>query len=1170
MVKYEGQNVTQDNRGIFTRFLDPLMRSAMGITNSPHKAIVSSIQKTITDLSDEISETSSSAMKLNSAEGSYLDLWGRGVGVNRKVGEDDEEYRERITKYITVLRVTKPAIEDALKDYLGDDNAYVHIYEPYTNIFYLNRSLLNGDDRLQGNYYRYAVIEVTIDRDFNREEVLELLAKFKANGVMVYLNYNPSTNPNATVLEDLFLYHKVDTTQYVADYFSGFSLASNKMITPSTGRIIPNRGDIFRTNNSNLNSLDVLAGGDHASGNISPHAMFYADDTFIPAKDKTPVEMSKEPNNAGFTAMEYTTLSVVGGSSVKMPLFEYRPFYMSYNLRDFYSKLSLVSFATKPMKYIRIDIHDSKRGLDVGEITVRDRLNRVVSTGAVVSHYDNKTGGFTKYVNGSNIVDKENRNATLLMELEEPQVLQDVKIQTVLSDATVSIAVADDDSKYYSIYYGGLQSGEPHKVVDHNSTDSELVSLLSSTLRNPIFQAVFTNYELTEINLDVYNYQTASWETFSEVTPNRVNNVVNPITSSGLQDYLNDVGSLTIRVIPTSNKAEINMNFLGLSLTDGVLLQENLEMGLETFSLGIQRGGSLSDLNMQVVQEHLVDSIGTYPLNKLRFFLEPVGEEDRVGYFTLTEGMLQDDPRGFNRGVFFSGITGEGSYHLTLADGTIEQGSIDVSGAVGYINLQKWRDDIKELLVSFNNYLIVGVDILDYKTGKWESQEIGEGYKIYRKVPKEGFSFDNPYGDGTDLTLMLDDFFTTTYSFSERQALFEEWLTSLNETLQVEVAEGVNSHIVGYADPYNAILAPITGKVSSNVLGVFSTNNSLINSDAVLAGGLTSAGTPSNHALFLSSQNYTPKLDATALSMTTEQGNTNLSPAEYGIVSHTDNRSISVNLGEEDAMYMGYDLMDFAETFGSRMVDNEQVRQVTLQIKGAYKGIDLTDIALYNKTGQAVAISSAEFVDAHSNERQTLPTNAINLPHSSGGYITCYLQDVSEVSNVYFKTTKPVGEVRIALVNMLGVRNVVATYLIEEDRTYPINNRLDDRDSLPNRLVALTNDVEYVVTGYLKKGEAVRLQLWNYSTSKWETFRDTLKREIRLSERVPLNLLTFNDFVNTKGTFLVRVLPTKGTASMDVAFTGASFTILDVIQDELTVGCDVDSENYTERVIPQA
>ena len=134
-----------------------------------------------------------------------------------------------------------------------------------------------------------------------------------------------------------------------------------------------------------------------------------------------------------------------------------------------------------------------------------------------------------------------------------------------------------------------------------------------------------------------------------------------------------------------------------------IIFKTNLEMGIDTFSLGVQREGALSDLNMQVKQEHLVDHIGTYPLNRLRFFLEPVEEGDRVEYFTLTEGMLQNDPRGFSRGIFFSGITGEGSYHLTLEDGTTEQGSIDVNGAVGYINLQKWRDDIKELLVSFNN-----------------------------------------------------------------------------------------------------------------------------------------------------------------------------------------------------------------------------------------------------------------------------------------------------------------------------------------------------------------------------------------------------------------------------------------------------------------------------------
>ena len=38
----------------------------------------------------------------------------------------------------------------------------LYVYETWKNIFYLNDSHLNGEDYIQGNYYRFAVIKVTV------------------------------------------------------------------------------------------------------------------------------------------------------------------------------------------------------------------------------------------------------------------------------------------------------------------------------------------------------------------------------------------------------------------------------------------------------------------------------------------------------------------------------------------------------------------------------------------------------------------------------------------------------------------------------------------------------------------------------------------------------------------------------------------------------------------------------------------------------------------------------------------------------------------------------------------------------------------------------------------------------------------------------------------------
>ena len=134
---------------------------------------------------------------LESATDTYLDTWGDWFGVYRKDGWDDEYYRARIIRELLLKRGTIPAIIDALVDFLNDNDAVVQIYEPWRNIFYTNKSKLNGDDHLMGYYYRFAIIDISIDRPFP-PEIVEIIKAFKPAGVLFYLRLDTSLDKNKT------------------------------------------------------------------------------------------------------------------------------------------------------------------------------------------------------------------------------------------------------------------------------------------------------------------------------------------------------------------------------------------------------------------------------------------------------------------------------------------------------------------------------------------------------------------------------------------------------------------------------------------------------------------------------------------------------------------------------------------------------------------------------------------------------------------------------------------------------------------------------------------------------------------------------------------------------------------------------------------------------------
>lgn len=197
---------------------------------------------------------------LKSSTGDYLDNFGDWFGVYRKKDEEDEKYRARIIKYLLLKRGTNNAIIEAIKDYLEDSDADVSIYEPFRNIFYTNKSHLNGNDHLMGYYYNFAIINVSVGSYFPME-IVDVINEFKPAGVKFYVTYDGGgTNTGSSIIKVLDNPVNIDVYQNI-DRLSGYSETFYGHINMGLRKVsYDSETDIFKTNRSKINSNDVLTG----------------------------------------------------------------------------------------------------------------------------------------------------------------------------------------------------------------------------------------------------------------------------------------------------------------------------------------------------------------------------------------------------------------------------------------------------------------------------------------------------------------------------------------------------------------------------------------------------------------------------------------------------------------------------------------------------------------------------------------------------------------------------------------------------------------------------------------------------------------------------------------------------------------------------------------------
>lgn len=168
----------------FLKHLLPAWKTNLADKTKANAAILNALDSEIKD-SEAEAIGSKVLMSLQTSTDEWLDKYGSLFGVIRKDNELDDPYRQRITNYILLERGTIPAIKKAIANFLQIAEADIEVYEPHKNIFFLNGSMLNGDDHILGEYYTVAVIDIKMAHLFP-PELIGMLKDFKPAGVTVH------------------------------------------------------------------------------------------------------------------------------------------------------------------------------------------------------------------------------------------------------------------------------------------------------------------------------------------------------------------------------------------------------------------------------------------------------------------------------------------------------------------------------------------------------------------------------------------------------------------------------------------------------------------------------------------------------------------------------------------------------------------------------------------------------------------------------------------------------------------------------------------------------------------------------------------------------------------------------------------------------------------------
>lgn len=120
---------------------------------------------------------------LGTAEAEWLEVWGDYFGIPRAANETDEAYRVRIIVETLRPRVTKLAIERAIKSVTGNT---VEMYEPWRDLFILGVSELDGSHHMEdGRYWTHNVAQPVSSLSIDWKPVMDVIERSRPAGTII-------------------------------------------------------------------------------------------------------------------------------------------------------------------------------------------------------------------------------------------------------------------------------------------------------------------------------------------------------------------------------------------------------------------------------------------------------------------------------------------------------------------------------------------------------------------------------------------------------------------------------------------------------------------------------------------------------------------------------------------------------------------------------------------------------------------------------------------------------------------------------------------------------------------------------------------------------------------------------------------------------------------------
>lgn len=173
------------------RYLPPFIRKVN--PKGDHRAVIDTLSRAIDLTASDLHQLLEN-LTIHKAKGAYLDWYGRIIGVERRLGEDDTQYRKRLVFEARAIRQTKQGLKKVIAFYTNNliPEETIDIFEPHLDLHHLNGYFRTNYSRIPDyTYWTWGVIDIQTLRPVPKE-VQEKVEECKAFGIKVfYTLYKP-------------------------------------------------------------------------------------------------------------------------------------------------------------------------------------------------------------------------------------------------------------------------------------------------------------------------------------------------------------------------------------------------------------------------------------------------------------------------------------------------------------------------------------------------------------------------------------------------------------------------------------------------------------------------------------------------------------------------------------------------------------------------------------------------------------------------------------------------------------------------------------------------------------------------------------------------------------------------------------------------------------------